>query len=65
MIKNIGKNVEATRDLTENKIDDKFTKNNLETDSKTEGISREIPKIYMCHQKETASYWWSKINILI
>ena len=43
MIKNIGKNVEATRDLTENKIDDKFTKNNLETDSKTEGISREIP----------------------
>lgn len=56
MIKNIGKNVEATSNLTENKIDDKFTKNNLETDSKTEGISREIPKIYMCHQKETASY---------
>ena len=56
MIKNIGKNVEATSNLTENKIDDKFTKNNLETDSKTEGISREIPKIYTCHQKETASY---------
>ena len=56
MIKNIGKNVEATSDFTENKIDGKFTKNNLETDSKTEGKLREIPKIYMCHQKKTAIY---------
>ena len=53
MIKNIGKNVDAASDLTENKIDDKFRKNNLETDSKTKGKSREIPKIYVSPEKDS------------